>query len=263
MIKRGRCLFLLLVVAFLLASAIVACGEPIPTPSPEISVSSSSFSLNVREGESNLSSLILGIWNSGGGILNWSVSDDASWLSLSPTSGSSTGEVDDVTLLLNIFGMTAGNCVAIIAISASGVSSSPETVIINLAINPSPVEEEEQEQIINALDTELLLDIGYDYPEGIVTVEGFIVRTYYAQKSRGKPTFLDFHDPYEGYFKCVIWEEDKQSPERIRDNFIEAFPPDPGTYFLNKKVRVEGSIVIYHGDPEIILSDPSQIWVVE
>jgi len=263
MIKQNRCLFLLLAVAFLLSSAIVACGGPTSPPSPTISVSPSSFSLNVQEGESNPASLTLRVWDSGGGILNWSVSDNASWLSLSPTSGSSTGEVDDVTLSLNIFGMTAGNYIAIITISAFGVIDSPETVIVNLRIHPSPVEEGEQEQIINALDTELLLDIGYDYPEKLVTVEGAIVRTYYAKNSRGKPTFLNFHDPYEGYFKCVIWEEDKQSHELIRDRFIKAFPPDPESYFWNKKVRVKGSIVIYHGDPEIILSDTSQIWVVE
>ena len=79
----------------------------------------------------------------------------------------------------------------------------------------------------------------------------------------GPPTFLDFHDPYEGYFKCIIWEEDKQSGERIRDKFIEAFPPNPETCLLNKNIKVKGKIEIYKGAPEIILYDPSQIWIVE
>lgn len=33
----------------------------------------------------------------------------------------------------------------------------------------------------------------------------------------------------------------------MRDKFIEAFPPNPETYFLNKKVRVKGKIEIYKG----------------
>ncbi|GAH86028.1 unnamed protein product [marine sediment metagenome] len=45
--------------------------------------------------------------------------------------------------------------------------------------------------------------------------------------------------------------------------FIEAFPPNPETYFLNRKVRVKGKIEIYKGAPEIILYAPSQIWIVE
>ncbi|MCK4354230.1 MAG: hypothetical protein KAW83_03145 [Dehalococcoidia bacterium] len=90
-----------------------------------------------------------------------------------------------------------------------------------------------------------------------------MVRTYYAEKSKGQPTFLDFHDPYEGYFKCIIWQEDRQTGEPIRDKFIEAFPPNPETYFLNRKVGVKGRIDVYKGSPEIVLLDPSQIWIVE
>ena len=106
--------------------------------------------------------------------------------------------------------------------------------------------------MLNALDTETLLA-----HEGEVrTVEGIVVGTYYAEKSKGKPTFLDFHDPYKGYFKAVIWEDD-------RDKFTQAFPPNPETYFLNKKVRIKGLVETYEGVPEIVLNDSSQIWIVE
>ena len=125
----------------------------------------------------------------------------------------------------------------------------------------SPAEEEEE--VIDALDTDRLLDIGYNYPEKAVVVEGIIVRTYYAKKSKGQPTFLDFHDPYQGYFTCIIRQEDRQTGERIRDEFIQTFPPNPETYFMNKKVKVTGKVEIYKGTPEIILHDTSQIWIVE
>jgi micrococcal nuclease len=127
---------------------------------------------------------------------------------------------------------------------------------------PEPAELSSDEEIFDALDTEALLDIGYSEPDKTVIVEGVVVRGFYAETSKGSPTFLDFHDPYQDWFKCVIWCEDKETLEPVRDRFIAAFPPDPETYFLNKRVRVSGKINIYKGAPEIILTEPVQIWVV-
>jgi hypothetical protein len=90
-------------------------------------------------------------------------------------------------------------------------------------------------------------------------VEGTIVGTYYAADKKSKPTFLDFHKPYEDYFKCVIWGND-------RAKFIKEFPPDPETYFLNKRVQVTGLIEEYpegSGVPEMVLRNPFQVKVIE
>ena len=106
--------------------------------------------------------------------------------------------------------------------------------------------------VIDALDTDKLLDIAYNQPDKIVTVEGDIVGTYYARGSKGQPTFLNFHDPYEGYFTAVIWGDDRGK-----------FPPNPESYYLYKRIRVKGKVEIYKGAPEIILHQPSQILVVE
>jgi len=64
--------------------SIVANFKGLP---PELSYSPLSFNLTTREG-TNPPDQTLDIWNSGGGILNWSISDDAAWLSESPTNGS-------------------------------------------------------------------------------------------------------------------------------------------------------------------------------
>ncbi len=263
--KRKRYLLSILVLAFLLVGSIVACEiQALPSP-PAITARPSSFSFIAEQGEPNPRSQTLSIWNSGNGMLSWSISDSAPWLSLSPTSGSSTGEVNDVAVSVDNISMSTGDYTAIITIAALSASNTPQTIVVNLTINSSPVQEAEQvaEQIIDALDTDRLLEIGYSHPEEVVTVQGVIVRAYYAEDSTGQPTFLDFHDPYEGYFTCVIWHEDRQTNEPIRDKFVEAFPPNPETYFLDKKVRVEGKIEIYKGTPEIILADPSRIWIVE
>ena len=90
------------------------------------------------------------------------------------------------------------------------------------------------------------------------TVEGIVVGTHYAADTKSHPTFLDFHEPYQGYFKCIIWGRD-------RDKFVKEFPPNPETHFLNKTVQVTGLIEEYpqgSGVPEIVLRDPSQIKVI-
>ena len=126
---------------------------------------------------------------------------------------------------------------------------------------PAPLAPDEE--VFDALDTETLLDIGYSEPDRVVVVEGVVVRTFYARTSPGSPTFLDFHEPYQDWFACIIWEEDRVTGEPIREKFLQAFPPSPESYFLQKRVRVSGRINIYQGTPEIILSEPSQIWVVD
>ena len=86
-------------------------------------------------------------------------------------------------------------------------------------------------------------------------VEGIVVGTHYVADTKSQPTFLDFHKPYQSYFKCIIWGRD-------RGKFVKEFPPNPETYFLNKRVQVSGLIEEYpkgSGVPEIVLRDPSQI----
>jgi PKD repeat protein len=90
-------------------------------------------------------------------------------------------------------------------------------------------------------------------------VEGIVVGAYYAADTKSQLTFLDFHKPYENYFKCIIWGRD-------REKFVNEFPPSPETYFLNKTVQVSGLIEEYparSGIPEMVLKDPSQIKLVE
>ena len=82
----------LLGLAFLLLGSIASCEKQASPPSPVIAISPSSFSFSIEQGEPNTPSQILSIRNSGSGMLSWSISDSASWLSGNPTSGSSSGE---------------------------------------------------------------------------------------------------------------------------------------------------------------------------
>ena len=78
------------------------------------------------------------------------------------------------------------------------------------------------------------------------TVEGTVVRAYRSASA----IFLDFHDPYQGYFMAVIFKSDWAN-----------FKFQPEIFYKNKEVRVTGLIKTYQGSPEIIVSSPTQIEV--
>jgi len=103
----------------------------------EISFSPANLSFSAVEGGADPANETLEIWNSGGGTLNWTLSDDAAWLSEIPMSGNSTGEHDSVTVAANITGMSAGDYSANITISAAGANNTPQVVPVSLHISPA------------------------------------------------------------------------------------------------------------------------------
>jgi len=106
---------------------------------PAISHSPASF--NSTQSGANIENKTLEIWNSGGGTLNWSLTDGAAWLSENPTSGSSTSEHDIVVVSVDTTGMSAGDYSASITIAADEASNSPQTVPVSLHVtemSPSP-----------------------------------------------------------------------------------------------------------------------------
>jgi len=91
-------------------------------------------------------------------------------------------------------------------------------------------------------------DQASNYVGQYVTVEGTIVYTYYSSYSG--TYFLDFHNPYQGYFAAVIFSSGSGS-----------FTCSITDFYLNKEVRITGTISLYQGQPQIIVSSPSQIEV--
>ena len=116
---------------------IVPVALHVAATAPTIGFSPTNFSFSATKGGTNPANQTLEIWNSGVGTLNWFVSDDAAWLGLSPPSGSSTGEHDNVTLSVNTSGMPAATYASTITISAPGAMNTPQTVPVNLTITPA------------------------------------------------------------------------------------------------------------------------------
>jgi len=102
---------------------------------PAISASPTSLTFTTNKGE-NPPSQTLRVWNSGSGTLNWSITDNAGWLSESPATDSSTG-VDDktsVSVSVDASGMETGDYSATITIADPAASNTPQTVSVTLQI---------------------------------------------------------------------------------------------------------------------------------
>jgi regulation of enolase protein 1 (concanavalin A-like superfamily) len=106
--------------------------------SPAISVSPSSLQVNAVAGTNPANETIV-VSNAGGGTLSYTIADDASWLSCSPVSGTSTGELDTIAVSYSTSGLAVGTYTATISITASGASNSPQTVPVTLTVNPFAV----------------------------------------------------------------------------------------------------------------------------
>ena len=97
-----------------------------------IGLNPASLSFTATQGAANPANQSMTINNTGGGSLSWNVSDNASWLSLNPTSGSSTP--GPVTASVNTSGLVAGTYNAAITITANGAVNTPQTVPVSLLV---------------------------------------------------------------------------------------------------------------------------------
>ena len=80
------------------------------------------------------------LWSSGGrDWVSYSLSDNASWLSVTPTSGSSTGEHDTISIAYNTSGLNSGVYTGVITASSAYVTNSPYKVAIVMTVLSRPV----------------------------------------------------------------------------------------------------------------------------
>jgi glucose/arabinose dehydrogenase len=108
-------------------------GATGPPPPPALSVSPTSLAYSGTAGGSSPAAKTLTVSNTGGGTLNFTASDDASWLTVSPASGSAPR---DVTATVDTAGLAAGTYTATITINGGGISGSPRTVPVTLTLAP-------------------------------------------------------------------------------------------------------------------------------
>ena len=103
-------------------------------PSPQLSRTPPSINFGTM-GQGQTDSSAFYITNSGGGTLSWSVSESLSWISKSPSSGTTTSETDTIQVNINTAGLSGGLHSGTISISSNGGSS---TVSVSVAIDTTP-----------------------------------------------------------------------------------------------------------------------------
>jgi hypothetical protein len=108
-----------------------ALGAPAPPPSPVLSTTPSSLSFSATAGSSNPAAKGISVSNAGGGTLNWTASDDAAWMSVSPTSGTNAGTVN---VSVDISGLSTGTYNGNVTVDAG--SAGVKTIPVTLTVNP-------------------------------------------------------------------------------------------------------------------------------
>jgi len=106
-------------------------APPPPPPQPTISMSPTSLSFNATAGGTNPGSKTILISNSGTGTLSWSTSDNAGWLTTTQSGNS-------VVAAINVAGLTAGTYSAVITVTASGATNTPQNVPVTLTVSAPP-----------------------------------------------------------------------------------------------------------------------------
>jgi hypothetical protein len=121
---------------------------------PEISVNTTTLT-NIGNWKQNAASQSFEVWNSGVGALNFTISSDVPWLSITPASGASSGEHQPITITYNTANLAGGTYTANIKITDSLARNAPMII---------PVSFKQVVDLNTALDCGLTFTTSSDYP---------------------------------------------------------------------------------------------------
>jgi hypothetical protein len=91
--------------------------------------------------------------------LTYSISDNASWMTISPSSGTTSGEVDTIEVSFSTSRMAQGTYHGKITASAIGASNSPQEIDVVLTINAAAMGDINGDSAVNSGDAILALRI--------------------------------------------------------------------------------------------------------
>jgi len=106
---------------------------------PSIEIDKTSLSFNAIKGEPNPSPQKFSIRNSGDGTLNYQITEDKDWLGVSPQSGDSKGEWDEIEVSVNISNLSLGDYEGHITITSDNASNSPQQLKVELTVQLPPL----------------------------------------------------------------------------------------------------------------------------
>jgi len=101
---------------------------------PIIGVAPATFEIVYPYGDPNFTPLKLSIWNTDIGTLNWNITADCNWLQVEPRSGKSSGEPNEVSIIVDASGFELGTYSCMLTISDQNAANSPQTVPVRLHV---------------------------------------------------------------------------------------------------------------------------------
>jgi hypothetical protein len=104
-------------------------------PQPSIALNKTSITTSAKQ-TASIPNKTFEVWNDGAQTLNYSISDDRSWMSCTPPSGNSTGEHDTITVHFDSTGLLPGNYGGTITVTDAQADDSPQTISVTLTIDP-------------------------------------------------------------------------------------------------------------------------------
>ncbi|MEX2607372.1 MAG: carbohydrate-binding domain-containing protein [Kiritimatiellia bacterium] len=125
---------------------------------PQLAVSGTLFSRSHLPG-SSVADVPFEVWNSGGETLNFTLSESAGWLSLSKSTGSSSGEKTIILLQFDPTGLTPGTYQTNVTITSPQAINSPVSVTVFLFVLSGPT-------VRNDFDGDGTSDIGAYFAPG-------------------------------------------------------------------------------------------------
>jgi hypothetical protein len=105
------------------------------TVTPSIRLTPTNLTFTGTAGSTNPAPQTVTVTNPTGGTLTWTASDNASWLTLSVASGTTTTEIDTISATANLSGLTAGSYSGTITVTGTGATNSPQTIPVSLTVS--------------------------------------------------------------------------------------------------------------------------------
>ncbi len=106
---------------------------------PAIEADTTSLFFEGTIGEGNPPAQTFNIRNSGAGLLKYQISADQAWIHVSPESGDSTGEWDDIEVSVDISNLSEGSYQGKLTITSDDASNSPQELSVNLTVRLPPL----------------------------------------------------------------------------------------------------------------------------
>ncbi|MCH7960617.1 MAG: hypothetical protein IID08_10825, partial [Candidatus Hydrogenedentes bacterium] len=113
-------------------------ADPSSIPMPRLSVSTMNLSATIEEGGVTPNQSFT-VRNSGGGAVQYSITDDVDWLAVIPTFGTLTGETDPIRVNFATISLPPDVYTGLITIRALGAMNSPQTILVTLTVTEEAI----------------------------------------------------------------------------------------------------------------------------